>query len=226
MSDMEVRQVSLQLMFRGDSPVLQSVHFSCPPDRHKADDLQNRALPKAAATALLLFRVQPDLKLFQIRSKQANGSFIDTILNAKNESQGKSSIRDLANGAFLKLFRKPSAPESRYLEIDVKRLHPSAIEVSHDGRVVDDPEVLMSLTAQIAAAAGWNLNDYRVEVVPKEQEVLHHQHGPEEGDEEHKRDGCDHPLNQGLRGRGGGSARPPGRLVSDRVRHYSNYGVG
>jgi len=168
--------VSLQLMFRGDSPVLQSVHFSCPPDRHKADDLQNRALPKAAATALLLFRVQPDLKLFRIRSKQANGSFIDTILNAKNESQGKSSIRDLANGAFLKLFRKPSAPESRYLEIDVKRLHPSAIEVSHDGRVVDDPEVLMSLTAQIAAAAGWNLNDYRVEVVPKEQEVLHHQH--------------------------------------------------
>ena len=138
---------------------------------------RNRALPKAAATVLLLFRAQRDLKLFRIRSKQSNGSFVHTILNAKNESQGKSCIRDLANGAFLKLFQKPSAPESGYLDIDVSRLRPAAIEVSHDGRVVDDPEILKSLAAQIAATAGWNINDYRVDVVPKEEQIVNHQHG-------------------------------------------------
>jgi hypothetical protein len=70
----EVRQVSLQLKFRGDPPLLHSIHFSSPPDRDKADDLQNRALPRAAATALLLLRSQRDLKLFRIRTKQPNGS--------------------------------------------------------------------------------------------------------------------------------------------------------
>lgn len=176
MFDREVRQVSLQLMFRGDPPLLHSIHFSSPPDKDKADDLQNRDLPRAAAAALLLFRVQPDLKLFRIRTKQPNGTLVHTILNAKNQSQGRSCIRDLANGAFLKLFRKPSVPDSGYLDIDVNRLNPSAIDVNHDGRVVDDPEVLMSLATQIAASAGWNLNDYRLEVIPKEQEFIDHQH--------------------------------------------------
>jgi hypothetical protein len=169
MSDKEVRQVSLQLKFRGDPPLLHSIHFSSPPDRDKADDLQNRALPRAAATALLLLRAQRDLKLFRIRTKQSNGSLVHTILNAKNQPQGKSCIRDLANGAFLKLFLKPSAPESRYLDIDVNRLRPAAIEVSHDCRIVDDPAVLRFLAAQIAATAGWDLNDYLVEIREDEQ---------------------------------------------------------
>jgi hypothetical protein len=172
MSDREVRQVSLQLLLRGDPPFLHAIHFSSPPDKDKAADLQNRALPRAAATALLLFSAHRDLKLFRIRTHQLNGSLVHTILNAKNQPQGKSCIRDLANGAFLKLFLKPSAPESRYLDIDVNRLSPTAIEVTHDCRIVDDPALLRSLASQIAAAAGWNLDDYPLEIVPKEQDIV------------------------------------------------------
>jgi hypothetical protein len=109
------------------------------------------------------------VKLFRIRTTQPNGSLVQTILNAKNQTRGKSCIRDLANGSFLRLFLKPSAPESRYLDIDVNRLRPAAIEVSHDGRIVDDPAVLKSLAAQIAAAAGWNLNDYSLDIRQEEQ---------------------------------------------------------
>jgi hypothetical protein len=169
MSDREVRQVSLQLILRGDPPFLHSIHFSSPPDNDRADDLQNRALPKAAATALLLFRAHRDLKLFRIRTNQPNGSLVKTILNAKNQPRGKSCIRDLANGAFLKLFLKPSAPESRYLDIDVNRLSSTAIEVTHDCRIVDDPAILRSLAGQIAAAGGWDINDYSVEIRQVEQ---------------------------------------------------------
>ncbi len=169
MSDREVRQVSLQLVLRGDPPFLHAIHFSSPPNTDRADDLQNRALPRAAATALLLFRAHRDLKLFRIRTNQPNGSLVQTILNAKNQPQGKSCIRDLANGAFLKLFLKPSAPESRYLDIDVNRLWPTAVEVTHDGRIVDDPATLRSLAAQIAASGGWDINDYSIEVRQVEQ---------------------------------------------------------
>ena len=161
MSDREVRQVSLQLILRGDPPFLHSIHFSSPPDNDRADDLQNRALPKAAATALLLFRAHRDLKLFRIRTNQPNGSLVKTILNAKNQPQGKSCIRDLANGAFLKLFLKPSAPESRYFDIDVNRLSSTAIEVTHDCRIVDDPAILRSLAGQIAAQGAGTLTTIR-----------------------------------------------------------------
>ena len=78
-------------------------------------------------------------------------------------------MRDLANGAFLKLFLKPSVPESRYLDIDVNRLPPAAIEVTHDCRIVDDPAVLRSLAWQIAAAGGWDINDYSIEIRKDEQ---------------------------------------------------------
>jgi hypothetical protein len=76
MSDREVRQVSLQLVLRGDPPFLHAIHFRSPPDNDKADDLQNRALTRATATALLLFRAHRDLKLFRIRTNQPNGSLV------------------------------------------------------------------------------------------------------------------------------------------------------
>jgi hypothetical protein len=40
---------------------LDAIHFSSQPDKDKADDLQNRALPKAAATALLLLPLHAPL---------------------------------------------------------------------------------------------------------------------------------------------------------------------
>src|SRR5271166_1109671 len=60
------------------------------------------------------------------------------FLNAKKQAQGRSDVRDLARGFFLKLFLAPSVNQERYLDTDVRRLRSSAIRVIHDGRIVND----------------------------------------------------------------------------------------
>ena len=82
--------------------------------------------------------------------------------------QGRSCIRDLADGALLKLFVKPSTADGRYLDIDLGRLRPTSIEIIHDGRVVTDPQHLRQMAGAIADEAGWNMNDYSVDAPQKE----------------------------------------------------------
>ena len=176
MADHEPSQVLLVLQFRGDPPLLHSVDFKSAACTDKISDLQNRAWSKAIATILLLYRAAGDGRLFRIRTNQSNGTFVHTILNAKKQQQGKSDLRDLARGYFLKLFVAPTGKQERYLDIDVSRLRSSSISVIHDGRTVDQPLALKNLAARIATTAGWNLNDYPIEVVAsKEQDIVDHQ---------------------------------------------------
>jgi hypothetical protein len=171
MSGAEPSKLSLELHFRGEPPFLYSLQFKSATSNDKVSDLQNRALPKAVATALLLFRACSDLQFFRLRTTQANGSLIHTILNAKRQTQGKSSIRDLANGFFMQLFLKPSAHGGSYLDIDVSRLRPAAVRVIHDALVVDEPTILKNMASQIAYSAGWDLNDYPLETRQREQQI-------------------------------------------------------
>src|SRR5260221_10189852 len=168
--EMDVPQVSLKLIFRGqERPSLDSIEFLAGPDKYKADAPQDRHLTKAVAVVLLLFRAHSpslELTLFRIPAAKSR-SFVDTILNAKKQSQNKSPICALANGAFLRLFLKPRPVTSRYLDIDQERLKPSAINVVLDGRAIDDPKIISQVTALIAARKNWNLSDYTIDVLPE-----------------------------------------------------------
>jgi tetratricopeptide (TPR) repeat protein len=168
--EMDVPQVSLKLIFRGqEQPSLDSIEFLAGPDKYKADAPQDRDLTKAVAVVLLLFRAHspsPELTLFRIRAAKS-GSFVDTILNAKKQSQNKSPICALANGAFLRLFLKPRPVTSRYLDIDQERLKPTAVKVIHDGRTIDDPKIISQITSLIAARKNWNLSDYTIDARPE-----------------------------------------------------------
>jgi hypothetical protein len=171
MSHTEVRQVSVQLKFRGERPALDCVQYISPPERDTVNDVPRKNLPRAVATALLLLCAHNGATFFRIRTGKANGTLVKTILNAKRQMQGRSSIRDLANGAFLKLFVKPSSEDGRYLDIDLRRLCPAAIEIIHDGRVVTDPQRLRQMATAIADEAGWNINDYTIESLPQPQDL-------------------------------------------------------
>ena len=168
MTDTEDRQASLHLKFRGLPPLLHSIQFSCPPHTDRITDLQNRDLPRAVAVALLLFRMNSVGTLFRIRTGQPAGTLVHTILNAKHQTRGKSCIRDLADGAFLRLFLKPPTAHGSYIDIDLTRLRPTSIEVNHDGCVIHDARVLRQMAATIAVQAGWDLNDYSLETTPEE----------------------------------------------------------
>src|SRR5258708_19051438 len=165
---MDVPQVSLKLVFRGqEQPSIQSIHFISETNRYTAEAPQDRDLTKAVAVALLLFRAYsnwPEMTLFRIRAAKP-ASFIDTILNAKKQSQSKSPICALANGAFLRLFLKPCPATSRYVDIDLARLKPAAIEVVLDGRVVSDPRIIKQMITLIAARTSWELNDHSIEAL-------------------------------------------------------------
>jgi len=165
---MDVPQVSLKLVFRGEElPRLHSVRFISGSDTCIAEAPQDRDLAKAVAVALLLFRAYSacqEMTLFRIRAAKP-ASFIDTILNAKKQSQSKSPICALANGAFLRLFLKPCPATSRYVDIDLARLKPAAIEVVLDGRVVSDPRIIKQMITLIAARKSWELNDHSIEAL-------------------------------------------------------------
>ena len=166
---MEVSQVSLQLRFRGEPPALDRIAYISPAERDAVNDVPRKKLPRAVATALLLLCTHNGATFFRIRTKKASGSLVKTVLNAKRQMQGRSSIRDLANGAFLKLFVKPSTEDGRYFDIDLRRLCTAAIEIIHDGRVITDPQRLRQMATAIADEAGWNVNDYSIETLPKSQ---------------------------------------------------------
>ena len=171
--DMDVPQVSLKLVFRGEElPRLHSIRFISGSDTCIAEAPQDRDLAKAVAVALLLFRAYsacPEMTLFRIRAAKT-ASFIDTIRNAKKQSQSKSPICALANGAFLRLFLKPYPATGRYVDIDLARLKPAAIEVVLDGRVVSDPRIIKQMTTLISARKSWDLNDYSIEALPQPQD--------------------------------------------------------
>ena len=168
--DMDVPKVSLKLVFRGEElPRLQSIYFTSGSDTCIAEAPQDRDLAKAVAIALLLFRTYsayPEMTLFRIRAAKPAG-LIDTILNAKKQSQSKSPICGLANGAFLRLFLKPCSPTSRYLDIDLARLKPAAVDVIVDGRTVSNPKIIKEMISLIAARKSWDLNDYSIEGPPR-----------------------------------------------------------
>jgi hypothetical protein len=170
--EMDVPQVSLKLIFRGrEQPSLQSIQFISGPDAHAAEGPQDRDLTKAIAVALLLFHTYssyPEMTLFRIQASKP-ASFVDTILNAKKQSQNKSPICALANGAFLRLFLRPSPATGRYVDIDLARLKPAAVEVVLDGRIVTDPRPIKQMITLIADRKGWDLNDYSVEALPQRQ---------------------------------------------------------
>ena len=172
---MDVPQVSLKLSFRGqEQPSLQSIDFISGINKHKADAPQDRDLTKAVAIVLLLFRsysTRPDVTLFRIRAAKPR-SFVDTILNAKKQSQNKSPICALANGAFLRLFLGPRPVTSRYLDIDQERLKPTAVTVILDGRAIDDPKIISEITTLIAARKNWDLSDYTIDVLPEARETV------------------------------------------------------
>ena len=164
--DMDVPKVSLKLVFRGEElPRLHSIYFISGADTSIAEAPQDRDLAKAVAIALLLFRTYSayrELTLFRIRAAKPGG-LIDTILNAKKQSQSKNPICGLANGAFLRLFLKPCSPTSRYMDIDLARLKPAAVEVILDGRTVTDPKIIKQMITLISARKSWDLNDYSIE---------------------------------------------------------------
>jgi tetratricopeptide (TPR) repeat protein len=168
MLEMDVPQVSLKLIFRGQEwPSLQSIHFISGIDKYKAEAPQDRDLTKAVAIVLLLFRsysARTELTLFRIRAAKPR-SFVDTILNAKKQSQNKSPICALANGAFLRLFLNPRPVTRRYLDIDQERLKPTAVTVILDGRAIDDLKTISEITILIAARKNWNLSDYTIDVL-------------------------------------------------------------
>ena len=170
MLEMDVPQVSLKLIFRGqEQPSLQSIDFISGTNKYKAEAPQDRDLTKAVAIVLLLFRsysTRPELTLFRIRAAKSR-SFVDTILNAKKQSQNKSPICALGNGAFLRLFLKPRPVTSRYLDIDQERLKPTAVKVILDGRTIDDPKIINQITSLIAARKNWNLSDYTIDARPE-----------------------------------------------------------
>ena len=168
MTDADDRHASLLLKFRGLPPLLHSIHFSRPPYTDKVTDLQNRELPSAVAIALLIFHTSRDAKLFRIRTHKPARTLVHTILNAKHQTRGRSCIRDLADGAFLKLFFKPPTAEGSYIEIDLRRLRPTSIEVNHDGHVIHDSQVLRQMAATIATQTGWDINDYSFETTLEE----------------------------------------------------------
>jgi hypothetical protein len=167
---MDVPQVSLKLVFRGEElPRLHSIYFISGSEISIAEALQDRDLAKAVAVALLLFRTCSaylEMTLFRIRTTKPAG-FIDTILNAKKQSQGKNPICGLANGAFLRLFLKPCSATSRYMDIDLARLKPPAVEVVLDGLMVTDPQTMNQMITLIAARKSWDLKDYSIEARPQ-----------------------------------------------------------
>ena len=91
----DVPKVSLKLVFRGEElPRLHSIYFSSGADTSIAEAPQDRDLAKAVAIALLLFRTYSayrEMTLFRIRASKPAG-LIDTILNAKKQSQSKNPI--------------------------------------------------------------------------------------------------------------------------------------
>ena len=183
--DMDVPRVSLKLLFRGEElPRLYSISFISGSDTYVAEAPQDRALAKAVAIALLVFRsysAHRDISLFRIKAAKP-ASLVDTILNAKKQSRSKNPICALGNGAFLRLFLKPCSRTSRYMDIDLARLKPAAVEVILDGRTVSDPKIIEQMTKLIAARKSWDLNDYSIEgpAQPQDKDSTDHGTGEQE----------------------------------------------
>ena len=170
-----VPQVSLELHLRGNPPTLDTIKFSdsarC---REKLVGLQRRCLPKAVATVLTLFRTYQGLTLFRIRGPEQKGNFVRTILNAKEELEGRSQLRHLARGRFLQLFLSPSEANGCYFELDLRRLQPDSVQITLDGQSVEDERMLRKLAEEIAATKNWHLSDYKLEVNFADGNGLHH----------------------------------------------------
>jgi hypothetical protein len=164
MQNPELPQVLVELRLRGDPPILDAIKFQSGPFADNVAGLQSRDLNKAVASILLLFHAYNDVKFFRIKTDQSNRSLVHTILNAKNQPQGKSSIRGLAKGLFLQLFLKPTTENGRYLDIETERLRSNSLTIFHDGRMIENPHILRNMAAQIAASAGWNIDDYLLEI--------------------------------------------------------------
>jgi hypothetical protein len=162
----DVRRVSLTLRFRNEPPLLDSIVYSCPPYGDETPTLQNRDWASAVAIVLLLFRASNASARFRVEPKKKTGTLVHTILNLKKQPRGASPPRDFANGAFLNLFSKrpTTNTDNFYLELDVNRLQPAAVHITHDGRTIDDPDLIKQMAFDIATAARWLMVDYSFKV--------------------------------------------------------------
>src|SRR5260370_4499287 len=167
---MDVPKVSLKLVFRGEElPRLHSIYFISGSYNCTAEPPQDRDLAKAVAIALLLFRTYSayqEITLFRIRAAKPAG-LINTILNAKKQSQSKNPICGLANGAFLRLFLKPCSPTSRYMDIDLALLKPAPVQGILDGRTISDPKIIKQMITLIAAPKPAAPDDYSPQAPPQ-----------------------------------------------------------
>jgi hypothetical protein len=162
-----VPTVSLELHLRGDPPALETIKYSNSAQRSDiASGLQQRSVNKAVAVALTLFAANESgrkLTLFRIYDPHTRPSFVRAILTAKHEPQGRSQIRDLAQGLFLQLFVKPTGRD-HYMDIDLTRLQPAAVKIVLDGQLIGNQAMLRDLADRIAASSNWDLSDYRFEI--------------------------------------------------------------
>jgi hypothetical protein len=172
-----VPQVSMELHLRGNPPALETIKYSNSASRSDvASGLQQRSLNKAVATTLTLFAAHGScqrLILFRIHSQETKPSFVRAILSAKHEPQGRSQIRDLADGLFFQLFLKPTGL-GHYLDIDLTRLQPDSVKITLDGQRLDDQTALRNLADRIAANSNWDLCDYRLEIHSAEGQHTNH----------------------------------------------------
>jgi len=105
----------------------------------------------------------PNGTLFRIHDPHTRPSFVRAILSAKHEPQGRSQIRDLAQGLFLQLFVKPTGRD-HYMDIDLTRLQPGAVKIVLDGQIIGNQAMLRDLAGRIAASSNWDLSNYRFEI--------------------------------------------------------------
>jgi hypothetical protein len=172
-----VPKVSLELHLRGDPPALETIKYSNSAQRSDiASGLQQRSVNKAVAVALTLLAANEPgrkLTLFRIHDPQRRPSFVRAILSAKHEPQGRSQIRDLAQGLFLQLFVKP-AGRDHYIDIDLARLQPDAVKITLDGQLISNQAALRDLAGRIAASSNWDLSDHRFEITSAEEHPSGH----------------------------------------------------
>lgn len=156
---------SIELIMRGVPPVLDRIIFVEPGrDPIESDKFQRRKLPAAVAIILTKFRAQSGVALFRVHSSKKKGCFVRTILNAKNDSNSKSALHNLANGRFLALFLKPTGCKPDYLDVDVSLLHPENVIVHLDGTPVVEKGQLEAIAQNVASKAKLDLKQYRFEV--------------------------------------------------------------
>ena len=153
--------ISLVLEIREKKPVLKFVTFQEQDKRPVSFTPRNGFQIKAIATVLTLFRAHPTCVFFRITSKKEGKNLVQQVVGAVRERLNnpaaqkgdKGKLYNFANGQFLNLFLVPSNDKDfSYVELDFKRLKPSAITIKRNNQNVEATADLQKLAEQIATA--------------------------------------------------------------------------